>query len=120
MFEFLVQNGMAESYTATCRGEFLVMWGATRLNPHTCELWCLTSEWFRDNATDGMRFLMTRVALRFIRSLHLSGAVRLQMIVNMDFERAAEWARFLGFRQEGILSRYGPGQEDVYMFGKIG
>jgi hypothetical protein len=47
------------------------------------------------------------------------GFIRLQVTVKADQPWAMRWARFLGFKPEGILQKYGEECEDHILFAKV-
>jgi len=47
------------------------------------------------------------------------GLHRLQIVVDVNREKAVQWARFLKFEREGLMRRYGPEGHDYYMYARL-
>mgnify|MGYP003671506105 CR=1 FL=1 len=64
--------------------------------------------------------ILTRAARRLFVKLgpHLN-LRRLQIVVDVNREKAVQWADFLGFKREGVMKRYGPEGHDYYMYARI-
>mgnify|MGYP005997854817 FL=1 len=63
--------------------------------------------------------LLCRGAKRFFDKIGPKlGLLRLQIVVNVDHERAVRWADFLRFDREGVMAKYGPEGADYYMYAR--
>lgn len=47
------------------------------------------------------------------------GIHRYQMYVKADEKNAKRWAAILGFKEEGLMRKYGKNQEDFFMMGRV-
>jgi RimJ/RimL family protein N-acetyltransferase len=45
---------------------------------------------------------------------------RVQALIHPDYEDAHRFIEHLGFEREGLLKRFGPGGEDLFMYSRIG
>ena len=63
--------------------------------------------------------LLSRGARRFFDKIPPKlGLLRLQIVVNVEHETAVQWAEFLKFKCEGVMTKYGPEGADYYMYAR--
>jgi len=64
--------------------------------------------------------LLSRGARRLFDKIgpHI-GLRRLQIVVDVDREKAVQWAEFLKFKREGVMKEYGPEGHDYYMYARL-
>ena len=60
-----------------------------------------------------------RAVLARIPPLLELGVRRLEAEAQCGFEPSRRWLRMLGFEEEGLMRRYGPGGEDFYRFARL-
>lgn len=64
--------------------------------------------------------LLSRGTRRFFDKIGPAlGLRRLQIVVSVHRERAIQWAKFLKFKEEGLMAQYGPEGFDYYMYARI-
>ena len=91
-----------------CAGVMLLKWGRG-------EAWTLLS---------GLLYQYPKTCFKAVRDglkgiIRDEGLTRVQALVRPDFEEGKRFMSHLGFKEEGILAAYGPGGEDVIMFGRV-
>jgi hypothetical protein len=105
-------NGSA--LTALVDGVPTVCWGEIPLWNGVSEFWMLGSHRLNDaplSVSRGAMRYFNRIAVE--KKLH-----RLQITVDMRNDVALKWAKWLKFRPEGVLRRYGPDGSDHMMFAR--
>lgn len=64
--------------------------------------------------------LLSRGARRFFDNIGAElGLRRMQIVVCVDREKAIQWAKFLKFKEEGLMKGYGPEGKDYYMYARM-
>lgn len=63
---------------------------------------------------------LTRAAKRGLEAALSDGGMwRVQCVVRRGHVAAHEWAAFLGFEVEGLMTAYGPDGEDFFMYARV-
>ena len=103
------------AWTAYYQGQPAMSFGFDYKWPGVIEVWMLPGKLAIEHGT-----ILTRAARRLFVKLgpHLN-LRRLQIVVDVNREKAVEWADFLGFKREGVMKRYGPEGHDYYMYARI-
>jgi hypothetical protein len=110
-----MQSRLGLAVTALVHGKPVAMFGCVMIWTGVGEMWSIISD-------DARRYpkQLTIVAKEFsdivVQSLSLH---RLQLTVRSDEPRALRWAEFLGFKTEGLLSKYSPDGVDTYILARV-
>lgn len=57
---------------------------------------------------EGVKYFMNELGLK-----------RVQTSIRADFPGAEKWIRLIGFEKEALMKKYGPEQEDHFLFSKV-
>jgi len=110
----LIDNGIAQS--AFDGDELIMCGGIVILHPGVAEAWLMCKEgvgaYKREVYVYSRRFL-DLVESKY--SLH-----RIQAHVRGGWKIARMFLEHLGFHKEGLLEKFGPDQEDYYIYARIG
>lgn len=113
MLEAQARLGLA--VTAMVENKPVAMFGCVLLWRGVAEMWSIISDEARCYPKQ-----LTIVAKEFsdiaVQSLALH---RLQITVRSDEPRALRWAEFLGFKNEGLLTKYSPDKVDTYILARV-
>jgi len=101
--------------TASDEAGVILVAGVYELYPGVAECWGLIGKRFGEYSIS-----IHRKALDILETLHNDyGYYRLQMMCQADFKEANRWARMLGFKEEGVMRRYGIWDTDYVLYAKI-
>jgi RimJ/RimL family protein N-acetyltransferase len=103
------------SYTLVIDDQIVACAGVVLMNYNRGEAWTLFSPLI--NKYPKTCFKAIRDELRGIVSEH--GLKRVQALVRPGLEVAERFVEHLGFEKEGVLVAFGPGGEDMTMYGRI-
>lgn len=110
--QFIAQHKCA--WTLFYEGEPALVMGLEYKFPSNYEAWLVPGEPCYAHGT-----LLSRGAKRFFDKIGAKmNLLRLQIVVNVDHERAVKWADFLRFNREGVMAKYGPEGADYYMYAR--
>ena len=102
------------SYTATYKAKVIVMFGLYPLWKGVAEAWMLPTEHLNDS-----KLIFHKASLRFFEyaseKLKLK---RVQTYVCTTNYRAIKWMEMCYFDREGLLKKFGPDQNDYYIYGR--
>lgn len=105
------QAGMGEAITVITHGKPTGIFGLVPIWDGLAELWFIPDEALRIYP-----IFMTKTARTFIDICAISKRLhRMQITVRCDHRQAVGWAKTIGFKTEGTMSKYGPDQSDFYM-----
>lgn len=105
------QAGMGEAITVITHGKPTGIFGLVPIWDGLAELWFIPDEALRIYP-----IFMTKTARTFIDICAISRRLhRMQITVRCDHRQAVGWAKTIGFKTEGTMSKYGPDQSDFYM-----
>ena len=79
------------------------------------ELWSLLSSLFYTHWRECFKIFKRRLS-ETIKDFKL---VRVQTLVFPDYPDAARLVEHLGFKEEGLLRKYGPNHEDLFMYARL-
>ena len=102
-------------YTATYKAKVIVMFGLYPLWKGVAEAWMLPTEHLNDS-----KLIFHKASLRFFE--YASEKLKLQRVqtyVCSTNVRAIKWMEMCYFDREGLLKRYGPDQNDYYVYGRL-
>ena len=103
------------AWTIFYEGKPALSYGFEYKFPGNVEAWLLPGKVAIKHGT-----LLSRGARRLFDKIgpHL-GLRRLQIVVDVEREAAVQWAEFLKFKREGVMTKYGPEGHDYYMYARI-
>ena len=105
------QAGMGEAIAVITHGKPTGIFGLVPIWDGLAELWFIPDEALRIYP-----LFMTKTARTFIDICAISKRLhRMQITVRCDHRQAVGWAKTIGFKTEGTMSKYGPDQSDFYM-----
>lgn len=105
------QAGMGEAITVITHGKPTGIFGLVPIWDGLAELWFIPDEALRIYP-----LFMTKTARIFIDICAISKRLhRMQITVRCDHRQAVGWAKTIGFKTEGTMSKYGPDRSDFYM-----
>jgi RimJ/RimL family protein N-acetyltransferase len=108
-------KGQGPAYTFLADGQVVGCAGITLLGWGRGEAWTLFSPLFYQNVRKVFKSIKEK--LPDVQKEH--GLRRIQAISRTDFEEGERFLKHLGFEKEGVLKSFGPGGEDVSIFGRI-
>ncbi len=113
--DVVAQN--ANTYAMTMRNgqKIIAIVGFTNMFPGVMEVWSLLAEDIKLLPFTTAKFAR-RLIEYFRRQFHVR---RFQMSVINEFDTGHRWARFLGFKLEGIMEKYGPDGKDHALYGRV-
>jgi hypothetical protein len=103
------------AWTIFYRGEPALCYGFEYKWQTNIEAWLIPGQVAIKHGT-----LLSRGARRLFDKIgpHI-GLRRLQIVVDVEREKAVQWAEFLKFKREGVMKEYGPEGHDYYMYARI-
>ena len=105
------QASLGEAITVITHGKPTGIFGLVPIWDGLAELWFIPDEALRIYP-----LFMTKAARTFIDICAISKRLhRMQITVRCDHRQAVGWAKTIGFKTEGTMSKYGPDQSDFYM-----
>ena len=105
------QASVGEAITVISHGVPMGIFGMVPIWDGLAELWFIPDEALRIYP-----LFMTKSARRFIDICAISKCLhRMQITVRCDHRQAVGWAKTIGFKTEGTMSKYGPDQSDFFM-----
>lgn len=111
----VIQSESQNSYVYTVMNEedeVLCIFGGTLLQRRNMSAWSLLSPLVFKYPKTFHKFLRDFIDTHF-RDL---GLVRMQTTVDVDNERAQRQNEKLGFEKEALLKKFGPNEEDQYLY----
>ena len=110
--KYLAENKM--SFTIFYKRDPALSFGFDMRWPTMAEAWLVPG---RVSIEHGA--LLSRGTRRFFDKIGPAlGLRRLQIVVSVHREKAIQWAKFLKFKEEGLMSQYGPEGFDYYMYAR--
>jgi RimJ/RimL family protein N-acetyltransferase len=108
------QANLGPAVTAFCGFQPVACFGFVPIWSGVGEAWLIA-----DDKARAKPIGMTKVARLFFDILPISYELhRVQIAVRTSDTRAHKWALFLGFKEEGIMRRYGPDGADHYIMAR--
>lgn len=101
--------------TIFCEGRPIAILGMNPIHRGVFQAWAIISSEVQKHPVSFHKLALTI----FERWKTQSGAHRVQMTVQADFEAARRWALALGFNYEGKLRSYGEDGSDFYIYGWV-
>ena len=102
------------SFTATYDGQVFAMFGLVPFWQGVYECWLIPAD---DLDTHTMK--MHRVSIRFFEyTAKVLRAKRYQCYVFSENVRAVRWIEMMVFKREGLMKRFGPNQEDHFLYAR--
>ena len=109
------QASAGDAITVKKNGVTLGVWGSNQIWPGLEEAWFVVGEACRAYPKS-----MTRVAKLWLDDRFDShGVHRVQITTRKNDKRAYNWAKVLGFQDEGVLTHFGWDKSDYYMMAKV-
>jgi len=111
-----IYTGMeqSDSWTVFYELQPIVAFGYESKWPGNAEAWMLPGKGAIENP-----HILTRGARRFFDKIGARlNLRRIQIVVCVERNHAVQWARFLKFKEEGLMKAYGPDGLDYYMFAR--
>jgi hypothetical protein len=106
---------LGPAYAAVHHGKPAAVFGCIPLWDGVAECWLVTGTNLPEIARPFHR--VTKIMFdMFMSELNL---VRLQVTIHQLNVNAVKWIKTLYFNEEGVLRKYGPDQEDFFMFARI-
>jgi hypothetical protein len=103
------------SFTVMDKGKLLLSFGIYPLWPGVAEGWMIPS-----NCIDSKAIALIKGARNVFRNINsVMQLHRLQFMVRSSHVQAARFAEVLQFKREAVLSRYGPGGDDYYIYARF-
>ena len=93
----------------------LAIWGANVFWEGVCE----TYAFFTNKAVNEYKVTVSREAKKYMEYLHRLGFRRIQATVQMSNPTSLKWHKWLGFKEEGIMRKYGIDGDDYIMMSRI-
>ena len=86
--------------------------GAYQVSPGVAHVWAKVSKNVDRN--------FARIAMTMLEHFMTSESIRrVQMSVRADYERGKRFARFLGFKAEGLMQKYGADGSNYWLYAKV-
>lgn len=116
--DILKQHRMVQGeygISASINGQSVIFAGILPMWPEVAELWCL----FPEDITSLSR-KNPRQFIHIIKNyINLVPQKRIQTIVKADFKIAIKFIERFGFKNEGLMKKYGPDGQDYYRYAHI-
>ena len=103
------------SFTLLCNSEPICSGGIIPLWNGSAEGWVISSKRIFKNRIRASRLIRKRTDLLCANN----NIWRLQTAVKADFKIGLRFAKFLGFKNEGLMTGYGPDKSDYYRMARI-
>ena len=103
------------SFTLLCNSEPICSGGIIPLWNGSAEGWVISSKRIFKNRIRASRLIRKRTDLLCANN----NIWRLQTAVKADFKIGLRFAEFLGFKNEGLMTGYGPDKSDYYRMARI-
>tara|TARA_R100001377_G_scaffold10829_2_gene5432 strand:+ start:1318 stop:1758 length:441 start_codon:yes stop_codon:yes gene_type:complete len=108
-------NRPGTSFTAIDNGYLIACAGIIPLWSGVGEAWFLGSERLHEYTKPIIR----AVKKDFKRMIEEHNLIRVQAAVRKDWDEAQRFAKFLGFKDEGLMEKFGPDGSDYYRVARI-
>jgi hypothetical protein len=93
--------------------------GVKILWPHVGEAWAILSKDVENLKTEEKQKLVLLMKKWINRSIEDNELCRVQAVVRSSFGNAIRLVKALGFQCEGLMKKYAPDGDDMYMYGRI-
>lgn len=110
----IAQSNMGLSLTMFMYNKPSAIFGVVPYWKGVAELWMIA-----DNRVRSIPIAMTKTAMRLCDIFEIyMGLHRMQITVRSTDRRALKWAKAIGFRQECVMSKYGPDKIDYILLAR--
>jgi RimJ/RimL family protein N-acetyltransferase len=103
------------AFTLLCDGQPVICGGILMMGWQRGQAWILPSTLFCKHVKQSYRLIKQKM-MDIQRAYDLR---RIEALVEPGFEAGKRFMEHLGFTNEGLLKRYGPRGEDMFMYGRV-
>jgi len=108
------------SFTGLYNGKVIACAGLIPLNDYMFEAWQIFSEALPMGVPNRAWVEVFRAVERVVETAFEQGARRIQTVIDEDMKKPIEFAKKLGFEEEGRMRKYGPHGETFIRFARVG